>query len=407
MDRKRYSKPELLAPAGDLLRLKTAVDYGADAVYLGGKQYSLRSRASNFTHEDIREACTYANARNVNVHVTVNEIPHDRDLEGLEDYLCFLQETGVTAIIAASPAVMRLAKRVAPKLEVHASTQCSILNSAAANAMINLTGCDRVVLARECSLDEIRKIQNATDRDIEVFIHGGMCVNFSGRCTLSNRMTLRDANRGGCAQSCRWNYEVCTKDQPISNGDSFFTLGSRDLCAARYLPQLMEIGVKSLKIEGRMKTEYYVASVVSALRHMIDELYETQEPLSEERMNYHLREVLAAQNREVWDGFLNNPDGVDSIIYHANSDADVSHAFLGTAKSCSGGMLEIETRNPIDPGDRIEVLEPGKTNRVFECRFLRDEEGNELAVSRVPMRRIFMPVPFEVAPGALLRKAAV
>ena len=407
MDRKRYSKPELLAPAGDLLRLKTAVDYGADAVYLGGKQYSLRSRASNFTPEDIREACAYANERGVHVHVTVNEIPHDRDLEGLEDYLRFLQEAGVTAIIAASPAVMRLAKKTAPKLEVHASTQCSILNSAAANAIISLTGCDRVVLARECSLEEIRRIQKKTDRDIEVFIHGGMCVNFSGRCTLSNRMTLRDANRGGCAQSCRWNYEVRTKDRPLSTEDSFFTLGSRDLCAAAFLPELMETGVKSLKIEGRMKTEYYVASVVSALRHMIDELYETQKPLSEERMNYHLREVLAAQNREVWSGFLNNPEGADSIIYHANSDADVSHAFLGTAKSYRDGILEIETRNPIDPGDRIEVLEPGMNNRVFECLWLRDEEGNPLAASRVPMRRIFMPVPFEVADGALLRKAAV
>ena len=407
MDRKRYSKPELLAPAGDLLRLKTAVDYGADAVYIGGKQFSLRSRASNFTREDIQNACEYAHARGAHVHVTVNEIPHDKDLEGLEEYLRFLADAGVDAVIAASPAVMTLAKKSAPRLEVHASTQCSITNSAAANMIHELTGCDRVVLARECTLAEIREIQKNTAADIEVFIHGGMCVNYSGRCTLSNRMTLRDANRGGCAQSCRWNYELLAGDHPISNEDSYFTLGSRDLCAARHLPELMEIGVRSLKIEGRMKTEYYVASVVSALRHMIDELYEAQAPLSDERTEYHLREVLAAQNREVWDGFLNNPEGRDSIIYHANSDADVSHAFLGTAMSVRDGMLEIETRNPIDPGDRIEVLQPGTANRVFECLYLRDEEGNELAGSRVPMRRIFTPVPFDVKPGALLRRAAV
>ena len=407
MDRKRYYKPELLAPAGDLLRLKTAVDFGADAVYLGGKQYSLRSRASNFTREDIREACRYAADHHVNVHVTVNEIPHDRDLEGLPEYLKFLEDAGVTAIIAASPAVMKLARETAPRLEVHASTQFSLSNSAAVNMIAELTGCDRAVLARECTLDEIRMINERTSVDTEVFIHGGMCVNYSGRCTLSNRMTLRDANRGGCAQSCRWNYEVSAGGRAISTPDSFFTLGSRDLCAARNLPQLMEIGVRSLKIEGRMKTEYYVASVVSALRHMIDELYEAQAPLPEERMNYHLREVLAAQNREVWDGFLNNPQGTGSIIYHPNSDADVSHAFLGTAMSCRNGILEVETRNPIDPGDRIEVLEPGSANRVFECLQMKNEDGEELTMSRVPMRRIFMPVPFAVKPGALLRKAVV
>ncbi len=407
MDRKRYVKPELLAPAGDLLRLKTAVDYGADAVYLGGKQYSLRSRASNFTRGDIREACEYANARGAKVHVTVNEIPHDKDLEGVAEYLRFLEEAGVTAIIAASPAIMKCAKETAPKLEVHASTQCSLMNSESVNALAALTGCDRAVLGRECTLDEIREINARTDVDIEVFIHGGMCVNYSGRCTLSNRMTLRDANRGGCAQSCRWNYEVYAGEEPLSTAQSFFTLGSRDLCASAFLPELMEIGVRSLKIEGRMKTEYYVASVVSALRHLIDELYEAQAPLGEERMAYHLREVLAAQNREVWDGFLNNPEGTDSIIYHPNSDADVSHAFLGTAVSCREGILEVETRNPIDPGDRIEVLEPGSANRVFECMSMRDEAGEELRMSRIPMRHIFMPVPFEVKPGALLRKAVV
>ncbi len=405
MDRKRFSKPELLAPAGDLLRLKTAVNYGADAVYLGGKQYSLRSRASNFTLADIRSACRYAKEHGAHVHVTVNEIPHDKDFEGLSDYLRELQDAGVTAIIAASPSIMKLSKQIAPEMEVHASTQCSITTSAAANLIAGLTGADRIVLARECTLEEIRRITTKTDAAVEVFIHGGMCVNYSGRCTLSNRMTLRDANRGGCAQSCRWNYDVYADDKKISTEETPFTLGSRDLSGIRYLSDLMEIGVKSLKIEGRMKTEYYVASVVSAMRHLIDELYEAQDELPPSRMEYHRREVQAAQNREVWDGFFENGQGNQSIIYHANSDADVSHAFLGTAVSWNDGILELETRNPIDQNDRIEVLEPGKNNRVFVCTSIRDENGSILERSRIPMRHIYLPVPFEIAPGALLRKA--
>jgi len=407
MDRKRYSKPELLAPAGDILRLKTAVDYGADAVYLGGKQYSLRSRASNFSMEDIREACAYAKDHGVRVHVTVNEIPHDRDLEGLPDYLYALQEAGVTAIIAASPYIMKLCRKAAPKLEVHASTQCSLMNSAAAKLLVRTAGADRIVLARECTLQEIRKIKEACGTEVEVFIHGGMCANYSGRCTLSNRMTLRDANRGGCAQSCRWNYQLKAGETEYDETDEAFTLGSKDLAGFAYLPELMEIGVASLKIEGRMKTEYYVASVVSALRHLIDEIYEAQAPLSAERMEYHRREVRAAQNREVWNGFFENPQGNDSLIYHANSDADVSHAFLGTAIAWRDGILELETRNPIVLKDRIEVLEPGKENRVFVCDSMMDEFGEPMTRSKVPVRHIFIPVEFPVAAGALLRKAVV
>ena len=405
MNRKRYSKPELLAPAGDLLRLKTAADYGADAVYIGGQRYSLRSRASNFTHEDIREACRYAGAKGVKVHVTVNEIPHDSDLDGIRDYLCFLQDAGVTAIIAASPYIMKLAKEAAPKLQVHASTQCSVLNSAAAETLVHLTGCERVVLARECSMADVRSIMNRCTADIEVFIHGGMCVNYSGRCTLSNRMTLRDANRGGCAQSCRWHYDLydgdtCCSEEPL-------TFGSRDLCAIDSLAELMELGVTSLKIEGRMKTEYYVASIVSALRHMIDEIYDAQQPLSEERMAYYRAEVEAAMNRERWSGFLKNPAGTDSLIRHANSDADVNHSFLGTVLEDRDGWILIETRNPIDRNDRIEVLQPGMENRIFEVETMKNEAGDRLEKSRVPMRKILLSVPFSVKKGALLRKAVV
>ncbi|MBQ9328364.1 MAG: U32 family peptidase [Solobacterium sp.] len=403
MNRKPFSKPELLAPAGDLARLKTAVDFGADAVYIGGKEYSLRSRASNFSREDILEGCAYARAHGSHVHVTVNEIPHDRDLPGLESYLRFLEEAGVHAVIVASPYIMKLANRVSPNLEVHISTQCSLWNGAAINYLVKTTGAARAVLGRECTLDEVRRIKAATDTDLEVFIHGGMCVNCSGRCTLSNRMTLRDANRGGCAQSCRWNYDVYAGERRISREDTLFTMGSKDLCAVEWIASLMELGVASMKIEGRMKTEYYVASIVSAYRHLIDELYEYGS-LSDERMTYHRREVLAAQNREVWGGNYNGRGGAESIIYHANSDADVSHSFLGTVISYDGEAIVVETRNPFAIGDMVEVMEPGKENRMFQIEELRDEYGLSMDRSKVPMRMVQMKVPFAIGSGALLRK---
>ncbi len=404
MSRRRYCKPELLAPAGDLLRCKTAILYGADAVYLGGRKYSLRSRASNFTEADIREACTFAREHGASIHVTVNEIPHEDDFDGLEDYLRFLEDAGVRAIIAASPSVMVLSKQAAPKLEVHCSTQLSITNSQAVQQMTEMTGCDRIVLARECTLEDVRAITSAVSVPVEVFIHGGMCVNYSGRCTLSNRMTLRDANRGGCAQSCRWHYDVLENQKKLSSEETLFTMGSRDMMAMPVLEELVKAGVASLKIEGRMKTEYYVASVVSAYRHLIDELCDSEEPLSEERLAYHRKEAEAAENRMTWTGNYLGIGGTDSVIYRAHTDADVNHAFLGTVISCADGILELETRNPIDRNDRIEVLQPGMKNRSFTLEWMSDSEGNEIEKSRVPMRIIRMKVPFEVAPGALLRK---
>ena len=276
MDRKqlsnRFHKPELLAPAGDLKRAKTAILYGADAVYLGGQFFSLRSRASNFTLEDIQEACAFAKEHGARIHVTCNIIPHNEDFDGLEEYLKKLEEFGVTAIIVASPSIMKLARKVAPKLEVHCSTQMSITNVETAIFMHDVFGIDRAVLARECNMEDIYDITEKCPVETEAFIHGGMCVNYSGRCTLSNRMTLRDANRGGCAQSCRWAYHLYDGKNEISD-DALFTMGSKDLFTADYMYDLMNAGVSSLKIEGRMKTEYYVATIVSGYRHLIDELY--------------------------------------------------------------------------------------------------------------------------------------
>ncbi|MBR2767906.1 MAG: U32 family peptidase [Solobacterium sp.] len=406
MPKKPFSKPELLSPAGDLLRAKTAILFGADAVYLGGKKYSLRSRAGNFTMEDIRKACEFARAHGSRIHVTVNEIPHEGDLDGIEDYLKELEDCGVTAVIAASPTILRLAKETTG-LEAHCSTQMSITNSAAARVMHDLTGCDRVVLARECTMAEIEAINDTLDLETEVFIHGGMCVNYSGRCILSNHMTLRDANRGGCAQSCRWHYRLYENDSLLSKDACLFTMGSKDLSAGEHLYSLMHAGVGSLKIEGRMKTEFYVASITHAYRRMIDEIYETKTPLSKERLAYYRHEIAMAQNRETFPGNYAGIGGSSSIIYHENSDANVNHAFLGRVIQSTSDSLILETRNPFELGDVVEVMEPGKELRSFTITAMKDEELGVILKSRTPMRHVEIFCGFPVAEGALLRKGNV
>ena len=398
-------KVELLAPAGDLERCKTAIRYGADAVYIGGQSFSLRSRASNFSLDDIEDACRFASAYDAKIHVTVNAINHDEDYEGLKEYLVALEERGVHAVIVASLAVMKLAKEVAPKMEVHCSTQLSVCNSESANFLTNTFGADRVVLARECTLDDVEQIINNSNKECEAFIHGGMCVNYSGRCTLSNRMTLRDANRGGCAQSCRWQYHLFDGKEEISDGAEF-TMGSKDLCAAKTIQDLMKTGVASFKIEGRMKTEYYVATVVNAYRNLIDAIEEKGE-LSEEELAYHQKQILYAENRETWDGFYHNAYGKDSIIQHATSNVDVNHDFLCKVKDYDkeNHIATIETRNVFEVGEEIEVLSPNKPIQKFILESAKDEDGNEVDRLNQPMKILEIGIPFEVFEDDILRRA--
>lgn len=411
MDRRRsdkvmMKKPELLAPAGDLNRCKTAIRYGADAVYIGGQSYSLRSRASNFTMEDIKEACEFARQHNAHIHVTTNVIPHEEDYEGLREYLMKLEEYGVTAIIAASPSIMKLARECAPKLEIHCSTQMSITNVETAKFLHEQLGLDRAVLARECSIEDIYAITKECPVDTEAFIHGGMCVNYSGRCTLSNRMTLRDANRGGCAQSCRWQYHVYQDDKEL-NTDILYSMGSKDLLAADYMYELMDAGVSSLKIEGRMKTEYYVASVVSAYHHLIDEIAENDGPLSPERLAYHKKEISRAENRQTTTAFYPGEAGLNTLIYHAYSDADVNHDFLAKVAGYDqdANVAYLETRNAFDVGEMLEVISPGKDKRTFKVEWIKDPKGEYLASSRRPMVVVQVPIPFEIGENDLVRRA--
>lgn len=398
-------RPELLAPAGDLHRAKTAIRYGADAVYLGGQSFSLRSRASNFTLEDIKEACAFAREYGAHIHVTVNIIPHEEDFIGLEEYLQKLEEYGVTAIIVASPYIMETARRVAPSLQIHCSTQMSVTNSQAIRFLKESLDIDRAVLARECTMEQVEAITKNSPVETEAFIHGGMCVNYSGRCTLSNRMTLRDANRGGCAQSCRWSYVVYDGDTEVAK-DALFTMGSRDLCAADYLYDLMHAGVSSLKIEGRMKTEYYVACIVSAYRHLIDDIAAKDHRLSEEEMAVHRKEILRGENRETCAGFYPGAANLETLIYHANSNADVNHDFLGTVKQiCADGTVIIESRNVFAKGETLEFLTPGQTNRSFVLDAMKNQKtGETLEEIRQPMTLLEIRVPFEVQVNDILRR---
>lgn len=400
----RFIKPELLAPAGDLKRAKTAILYGADAVYLGGQFFSLRSRASNFSLEDIQEACSFAKAHGAHIHVTCNIIPHNEDFEGLEQYLKQLESFGVTAIIVASPSIMQLAKKVAPKLQVHCSTQMSITNTDTAIFLHNTLHIDRAVLARECSMEDVYEITSKCPIETEAFIHGGMCVNYSGRCTLSNRMTLRDANRGGCAQSCRWAYRMYDNTRQITT-DALFTMGSKDLFTADYIYDLMNAGVSSLKIEGRMKTEYYVATIVSSYRHLIDEIYETKAPLSKERLDYHKKQILYGENRDTCSGFYSGEANAQSLIYHETSNADVNHDFLGTVVDVQDDIAIIQTRNKFITNEILEVLAPRKQVQSFVVHEIKNNKDEVIEMANQPMTLVKIQIPFPVEKEDIIRRA--
>ncbi len=397
---------ELLAPAGDLLRLKVAFDFGADAVFIGGKAFSLRARASNFTISDIAQGVRIAHERGKKLFVTVNIIPHEDNFEGIEAYLTQLNEIGVDAVIVASIAMGRISKRVAPEMEVHISTQVSAANEYALQFYKSL-GFDRVVLARECTLEDVRVLVESQIIPIEVFIHGGMCVNVSGRCTLSNHMSLRDANRGGCAQSCRWRYEVTDlySGEMLSKPDLSFTMSSKDLNATPHLKSLLEMNVASLKIEGRMKSEYYVASVVNAYRHFMDH----HEMLDEEnQVAQTLVELSKAASRETFDGFYEKLPHSNSILYGVNG-AGVNQDFVGVVRKIDleAQRMWIEVRNVFQVGDTLEVFGPYHENRQWVVQDMRNDENIELPRAYQPMSLVSLPLITPIEIDEFIRKGTL
>ncbi len=399
-------KIELLAPAGDLERLKLAIRYGADAVYIGGKKFSLRSRASNFGIEQIKEAVQFANEYEAHIHVTINMLPHEEDFEGLEEYLKQLEEAGVTAVIVASFAIMKFAKRVAPKLEVHVSTQHSSTNSSVVSFWKSM-GMDRVVLARECSLKDIVETTKHSKVPIEAFIHGGMCISYSGRCTLSNNMTTRDANRGGCAQSCRWKYRLYEDGNPLHKEDQLFSMSSKDLCAIEYIPALIDAQVASLKIEGRMKSQYYIATVIGTYRKCIDAYYETKK-ISPELMATYKQELTKAENRRTAIGFYDGMPKSSAHLYGVNGSG-VSQEFIAYVLDYNKEtkVATLEVRNNFTANIQCEAFGPHKQNQKFMMNTLYTQDNEVLEVAKTPMQVIYTTLDVEVSKHDMIRKVMI
>ena len=397
------NKIELLAPAKDLEKAKIAIMYGADAVYVGGKNFSLRSRASNFENEDIKELCEFAKPYGAKVYVTVNIIFHDSDFTGIKEYIKYLNDVGVSAVIISSLILIPIVRQVAPALECHISTQLSSFNSSAVRTLKTF-GADRVVLAREASMKQIEAISKKVDVPLEVFIHGGMCSNFSGRCVLSNRMTLRDANRGGCAHSCRWKYHLYDGENEISTPECLLSMSSKDLRASAYIERMIKAGIASLKIEGRMKSEYYIGQVVKTYRNMIDEIY-ANGSLSDERLAYYDEELEKAENRPSNDGFLSGDCDNSKHLYGING-AGVTHDYVGFVKAydANRGIALVEVKNIFAKEDLLEAFGPTVDNRRFKCEVMFDEDWNVVDLANKPTQLLFMRVPFGLHKGDMIRK---
>ncbi len=393
-------KPELLAPAGDLEKLKIALLYGADAVFIGGKSFSLRARASNFDIETIEEACRFAHSLGKKVYVTTNIIPQSGDLAGLAEYLKALEKAEVDAIICASAAIIDIA-RTHTNLEIHLSTQQSTTNSEAIKFWAD-QGVKRIVLARELSLDEIRQVQEHSPIDIEVFIHGGMCVSYSGKCTLSNNMTDRDANRGGCAHSCRWDYDILEGDEKL-NTSMAFSMSSKDLQTVKQLSDLVDIGVASLKIEGRMKSVHYIATVVKTYRKLLDDLCDDLEI----DLPKYLLEIKKAENRLTSHGFMQGMTSVNEQLYNLRSEQPTQE-FVGIVNTQDEQSFEtvIEQRNYFKQGDLLEVLSPDFEPISFVVEAMRDAETDEvLEIARHPKQKIKLTIPIPLKAYDMLRKS--
>ncbi len=391
-------KAELLAPAGDLEKLKIAVLYGADAVFIGGQRFSLRSRASNFTLDDIRQGCQFAHAHNAKVHVTCNIVMHNGDTKGIIEYLKALEDCGVDCIIASGLSIMKLVLKHT-KMEVHVSTQLSTSNPEAVK-FYEKFGAHRVVLARELSLPEIEQIKKSTNMDLEVFIHGGMCASISGRCMLSNVMTNRDANRGGCAHSCRWQYDWIENGKKKNAEGEYFAMSSKDLCAIRSIPSLMDMQISSFKIEGRMKSLHYIATVVNAYRHLIDEYADTGKI-----EDYHVyeRAISKAENRLTSSGFLEGMPTTEQQLYDLNSLVPTKE-FVGIVKyyDSKEKIVYVEQRNYFASYSTLEVFTPDKTFSLSISQ-IYDKDGNELDAARHPQQEVHFSCDIALNPYDLLR----
>ncbi|MCI8949503.1 MAG: U32 family peptidase [Lachnospiraceae bacterium] len=374
-------KTELLIPAGSLEVLKVAAVYGADAVYIGGEAFGLRAKAKNFSNDEIRQGIEFAHSRGVKVYITANILAHNEDLPGVEAYFKELKEIRPDALIISDPGVFLIAKKVLPDMEIHISTQANNTNYGTYCFWWDL-GAKRVVSARELSLAEIRKIrQNIPDEmEIESFIHGAMCISYSGRCLLSNFLAGRDANQGACTHPCRWKYAVAEETRPgeympvYENERGTFLFNSKDLCMIEHVPELIEAGIDSFKIEGRMKTALYVAAVARTYRRAIDD-YLTDPALYKQNLEWYKEEIGKCTVREFSTGFYFGKPTEENQIYE-NSTYIKNYTYLGTVEETDeAGWCRIEQKNKFSVGDEIEVMKPDGTNLTVQVRGIRSETG--------------------------------
>jgi len=400
---------ELLAPAGDLEKLKYAIIYGADAVYIGGQVFGLRAAAKNFSLEEMKEGIEFAHVRGKRVFLVLNIIPHNEDIHYLEQYIEQIKDLGLDAIILSDPGTFMFVKQYAPSLEVHLSTQANNTNFMSANFW-HAQGVKRVILARELSFDEISEIRAKTPMTLELesFVHGAMCISYSGRCLMSNYMAGRDANRGACAQPCRWEYNLVEKTRPgeyfpveeTEEGTFFFN--SKDLCMIQSIPDLIKSGLDSLKIEGRMKTIYYVASIVRAYRQAIDTFY--KDPDNYVYNPEWFEEIQKVSHREFTSGFYDHKPTHEDQLYSTSSYVR-TYDFLGIIKAYNAetGMATIEQRNHFKIGDKIEIIGPNYFYSEHTIEAMFDENDNAINVAPHAQQIIKLPLNQRVEPYYILR----
>lgn len=398
------TKPELLSPAGDFERLKTAIKYGADAVYVGADSFGMRTAPQNFSFEELSKAACYAHERGVTLHLTVNTLPRCNETEKLPDFLKEAGRCGVDALIIADIGILALARKLLPDIEIHASTQTGIVNELTACALYDM-GVKRVVLARELSLEEIKVIREKTPPELELesFVHGAMCLSVSGRCVISNYLTGRDANRGECSQPCRWNYHLMEEKRPgiflpvFEDKNGTTILNSKDLCMIEHLKELADSGVSSFKIEGRAKSPYYVGVITNAYRAALNAAIDGK-PLPQ----WVMRELQTVSHREYTTGFYY---GRQPLMQSYREGGHVQDwEFTAVVEKSEGGRLYLSERNYFSEGDTLELLEPGCEPVELQVGDLRDEDMQPLSVARHPMMRISLSCDKSATEGAILRK---
>ncbi|MEG1901161.1 MAG: U32 family peptidase [Clostridium sp.] len=403
-------KPELLIPAGSPEVLKTAILYGADAVYIGGEAFGLRAKAKNFTNEEMKDSIVFAHERGVKVYITANILAHNEDLSQVELYFEELKEIKPDALIISDPGVFVIARRVLPDMEIHISTQANNTNYGTYLFWHEL-GAKRVVSARELSLAEIKEIraQIPDDMEIESFIHGAMCISYSGRCLLSNYFVGRDANQGACTHPCRWKYSIVEETRPgeympvYENERGTYIFNSKDLCMIEHIPEMVEAGIDSFKIEGRMKTALYVATVARTYRKAIDD-YCTDPKLYAENMEWYKAEIGKCTYREFTTGFYFHKPDETTQIYDNNTYVK-NYTYLGTVESVrEDGLVRIEQKNKFTVGETIEVMKPDGRNPEVTVKSLYDEEGTALSDAPHPKQILYVDLGTDMAPYDILRR---